>query len=61
MLPVARGCADRYFSEVARKMTEAAELALETLHERNELLVKEGREVRVEEPEEIQRRDERSG
>ncbi len=42
-------------------MTEAAELALETLHERNELLVKEGREVRVEEPEEIQRRDERSG
>jgi hypothetical protein len=38
-------------------MTEAAELALETLKERNELLAKEGREVKVEEPEEITRRE----
>jgi hypothetical protein len=29
-------------------MTEAAELALETLTERNELLVKEGRGIEVE-------------
>jgi hypothetical protein len=42
-------------------MTEAAELALESLMERNELLAKEGREVRVEEPEEIKRRGGRSG
>jgi hypothetical protein len=42
-------------------MTEAAELAMETLMERNELLVKEGREVKVEEPEEIRRRVGRSG
>jgi hypothetical protein len=34
-------------------MTEAAELALETLVERNELLVKDGREVEFEEPEEM--------
>jgi len=47
--------------KVARKMTEAAELAMETLMERNELLVKEGREVKVEEPEEIRRRVGRSG
>jgi hypothetical protein len=38
-------------------MTEAAELAMETLIERNELLVKEGREVTVQEPEDIKRRD----
>ena len=38
-------------------MTEAAELALETLIERNELLAKEGRGVMVEEPEEIKRGD----
>jgi hypothetical protein len=38
-------------------MTEAAELALETLAERNELLVKEGREVKVEEPENIEGRE----
>ncbi len=38
-------------------MTEAAELALDTLLERNKLLAKEGREVKVEEPEEIKRRD----
>ena len=42
-------------------MTEAAELAMETLIERNELLVKEGREVTVKEPEEIRRRDGRLG
>jgi len=42
-------------------MTEAAELAIETLKERNELLAKEGREVKVEEPEEIKRRVGRSG
>jgi hypothetical protein len=42
-------------------MTEAAELAMETLMERNELLAKEGREVKVEEPERIKRRDGRSG
>jgi len=42
-------------------MTEAAELALETLIERNELLAQEGREVKVKEPEEIKRRDKRSG
>lgn len=42
-------------------MTEAAELALETLIERNELLAREGREVKVNEPEEIKRRDGRSG
>ena len=42
-------------------MTEAAELALETLIERNELLAREGREVMVNEPEEIKRRDGRSG
>jgi hypothetical protein len=42
-------------------MTEAAELALETLMERNELLAKDGREVKVEEPEEIKRREGRSG
>jgi hypothetical protein len=34
-------------------LTDAAELALETLVERNELLDKEGRETEVEEPEEI--------
>ena len=34
-------------------MTEAAELALETLVERNELLAKDGREVEFEEPEEM--------
>jgi hypothetical protein len=38
-------------------MTEAAELAMETLIERNELLAREGREVQVEEPEEIKRRN----
>lgn len=42
-------------------MTEAAELAMETLIERNELLVQEGREVTVEEPEEITRRNGRLG
>jgi len=42
-------------------MTEAAELAFETLMERNELLAKQGREVKVEEPEEITRRDGRLG
>ena len=42
-------------------MTEAAELALETLKERNELLAKEGREVKVVEPDEITRREVRSG
>ncbi len=42
-------------------MTEAAELAMETLKERNDLLAKEGREVKVEEPEEIKRREGRSG
>lgn len=34
-------------------MTEAAELAMETLAERNELLAKEGREVEFEEPEDM--------
>lgn len=50
--------------KVARKMTEAAELAIETLRERDELLAKEGREVEaepVEELEEITRREERLG
>lgn len=42
-------------------MTEAAGLAMETLMERNELLAKEGREVKVEEPEEIRRREGWSG
>lgn len=51
-------------------MTDAAELALETLVERNELLAKEGRDVdvevrevgvEVEEPEDIMTRDGRSG
>lgn len=42
-------------------MTEAAELAMESLMERNELLSKKGREVTVEEPEEIRRREVRSG
>jgi hypothetical protein len=42
-------------------MTEAAELAMETLMERNELLARGGREVTVEEPEEIRRREGRSG
>jgi hypothetical protein len=38
-------------------MTEAAELALETLVERNELLAMGGRAVEFEEPEEMREED----
>jgi hypothetical protein len=36
-------------------MVEAAELALLTLTERNQMLLREQREIEVEEPEEIRR------
>ena len=38
-------------------MTEAAELALETLVERNELLAKGGRDVEFAEPEQMREED----
>jgi hypothetical protein len=39
-------------------MVEAAELALETLTERNEMLLRENREIQVEEPEVIREDEE---
>jgi hypothetical protein len=39
-------------------MVEAAELALETLTERNEMVLREKREIQVEEPEEMREGEE---
>jgi len=39
-------------------MVEAAELALETLTERNEMLLRENREIQVKEPEVIREDEE---
>jgi hypothetical protein len=39
-------------------MVEAAELALETLSERNQMILREQREIEVEEPKEIRKDEE---
>ena len=60
-----RGCADKgIYTEGARKMVEAAELALETLAERDQLLVTVTEErgtsskvMMTEEPEEMSKDD----